>query len=232
MFHFFPFSIFKRREGYASRRTASGCRRRPEPQKLRRCAGFTIVELIVAAGVFVVITTIAVGVFINVVRDQRRLVTLMAVNNNAGGVLEQMAREIRTGYRFCENRGQNPGSPCNLSTESELQFTNHASSTVRYKLNTSSGVITRVQDNGAEQALTAGEVEVTYLSFTVRQLNQNGSGGDDVCNPWRITIGMGVRPRGDTDTAREVRLQTTVSSRVLPAEAPNAPESIIRACPL
>jgi len=191
-------------------------------------SGFTVTELIVAMGVFVVIVSIAVGVFVNAVRNQRRLVTLMAVNNNAGGVLEQMAREIRTGYRFCE--GQNPGTPCDLAAPT-LRFTNHASSTVRYATSTD-GRVTR-QVVGVDDdpfPLTAEEIRVSYLRFIVSQAGVSGGAADDICNPWRVTVVMGVRPRGDVDTARETRLQTTVSSRVLPAEAPGASESIIRAC--
>lgn len=177
--------------------------------------GFTVVELIVAMGVFVVIVTIAVGVFVGSVRNQRLLTELMAVNNNAGGVLEQMAREIRTGYRFD-------------ATADALTFTNYKGETVTSTL--AAGKITRQAAGRAAHAMTADEVEVTYLTFLVSQKNQNADPSDDVCNPWRITILMGVRSRNPALADREIKLQTTVSSRVFPAEAPNAPEEIILIC--
>lgn len=183
-------------------------------------------ELIVAMGVFIVIVTIAVGVFVSTVRNQRSLTALMAVNNNAGSVLEQMAREMRTGYRFCGD--QSGGSACDESGN-EVNFTNYAGSEVRYALETN-GSITREVAGGNAESLTASETEITYLWFTVAQHSAPGGSGNGLCSPWRVTITMGVRPRGDTDTARETKLQTTVSSRVFPAEAPGVSEEIIQTC--
>jgi hypothetical protein len=150
----------------------------------------------------------------------------MAVNNNAGGILEQIAREARTGFRFCGS--QSSGSPCNLSSDS-LSFVNYRGADVTYEFNRDDGTVMR-SEGGAPEALTARETEVTYLNFFVAQHNLNGDPSDDVCNPWRITMTMGVRPRNAQLANREVKLQTTVSSRVLPAEAPNAPEEIIEIC--
>lgn len=184
--------------------------------------GFTLVELVVAMGVFTVVVSIAVAIFVSAVRNQRLLTELMAVNNNAGGVLEQMAREMRTGYRFCE--GRNPSAPC-ADEGSSAAFTNHEGEGVTYAYDAVNGAVTR---QGVP--LTADNVLVTYATFAVFQKNQNGLSDDDVCNPWRITIAMGVRPRNEALKDRETRLQTTVSSRVLPREAPKASEEIIRAC--
>lgn len=188
--------------------------------------GFTIVELIVAMGVFIVIVTIAVGVFVSTVRNQRSLTALMAVNNNAGSVLEQMAREMRTGYRFCGD--QSGGNACDESGN-EVSFTNYAGSEVRYAL-TATGSIVREVAGGDAESLTASETEITYLWFTVVQHGAPGGLVDDVCSPWRMTIAMGVRPRGDTDATRETKLQTTVSSRVFPAEAPGVSGVIVQTC--
>ncbi|GEM_PF-856566 len=192
--------------------------------------GFTVTELIVAMGVFIVLVTIAVGVFVNTVRNQRRLTMLMSVNNNAGNVLEQIAREVRTGYRFCEEEflgGSNPSGPCYFENDF-LTFTNYRGALVTYEYDEASGSITRLEEGNVDAVpLTAAEVEVSYLSFLVRQY---GDGAEDMCNPWRITITMGVVPRGSALSAQEVRLQTTVSSRVLPVEAPGVPESIIEIC--
>lgn len=195
-------------------------------------SGFTLAELVVAMGVFVVLVTIAVGVFVNAVRNQRRLTELMAVSNNAGGIVEQIAREARTGYRFCNGTvpEQNPSAPCALDNVDTLSFTNYAGRVVHYLVE--NGEVKR-QVEGVDNnpvPLTAPEVEVTYLTFSVTQRGQDGVSANDVCVPWRITVVMGVLSRNPALADRGIKLQTTISSRVFPAEAPNAPESIIQAC--
>lgn len=167
--------------------------------------GFTVVELIVAMSVFAILVTMAVGVFIQGLRSQRLLTYLMAINNNAGLVLEQMAREIRTGYKF----GSGGGS---------LGFTNFERESVTY-----SSAAGRLTKNGTP--LTAPDVNVKYLSFIV---DQQG----DICNPWRITILMEVASR-KIDVVQTAPLQTTISSRVLPVEVPGITpedEDIRRQC--
>ncbi|MDO8469727.1 MAG: type II secretion system protein [bacterium] len=42
--------------------------------------GFTLVETLVAASIFIMLTTIAVGVFVQALKSQRYLTALMAVN--------------------------------------------------------------------------------------------------------------------------------------------------------
>jgi type II secretory pathway pseudopilin PulG len=159
--------------------------------KLRN--SFTVVELLMAMSVFAILVTMAVGVFIQGLRSQRLLIYLMAVNNNAGLVLEQMAREIRTGYKFNSSGGS-------------LSFTNFEGENVSYSL--AAGRITKNSIH-----LTAPDANIRYLSFFVNQQQGN------ICNPWRITIFMEVASRkiGVVQTAP---LQTTVSSRVLPVEVP------------
>ncbi|MFH0806251.1 MAG: type II secretion system protein [Candidatus Brennerbacteria bacterium] len=186
--------------------------------------GFTVTELIVAMGVFVIIVTIAVGVFVNAVKSQRRLTELMAVNNNAAGALEQMAREIRTGYRFCGV--QDPDAPCDIPSGETLTFENHVGDEVTYA-RTTEGAVTRSAGGAPAFELTAPDTIVTYLAFVVRQY---GDGVNDACNPWRITVAMGVKPKNDVLGGDEVKLQTTVSSRVFPVEAPGASQSIIEIC--
>ena len=64
---------------------------------------FTLVELLVAMSLFLILIGIATSGFIRVLRTQRAIVELMTINDNAVLTLEQMAREIRTGYHFVKN---------------------------------------------------------------------------------------------------------------------------------
>ncbi|HMB17610.1 MAG TPA: type II secretion system protein [Candidatus Paceibacterota bacterium] len=170
--------------------------------------GFTLVEMIVAMSVFTVLLTVAVGVFVKSIRSQRELVHRLAIIDNAGLALEQMTREIRTGYDFTAN--------------DFLKFKNKDGKTVNF-LKASEQILRRVDDENFE--LTSPNVRVKTLSFDVQQAN------DDKCNPWRVTIGLRVGSE-ELQSNDDIVLQTTVSSRVLPVEMPNASQEILNDCKL
>lgn len=210
---------------------------RTREQKNRR-GGFTLAELLVAVSIFIILVTIAVGVFIQSLKAQRVLARTMAIHNNAGTALEQMAREIRTGYRFCAaSSDPTTLAPCNEETDL-LTFTNYEGKEVTYALNVDAsgasplGTIERtvVTPSGPVSApVTAPDVDISYLRFFVTQ--GDGTTAQAMCAPWRILIFMGVRSSDISVTQRETVLQTTLSSRVLPGDAPGRPFGIANACP-
>jgi prepilin-type N-terminal cleavage/methylation domain-containing protein len=67
--------------------------------------GFTLIELLITVGLFTIIITIAVGGFTNAIRTQRQVSSLISAQSNVSLALEQMARQIRTGYLFCNTPG-------------------------------------------------------------------------------------------------------------------------------
>ena len=165
--------------------------------------GFTLVELIVAMSVFLVATTFAVGTFIQGLRSQRELTSAIAVNNSMGTVLEQMAREIRTGYSFF---------PVSSDGEDYITFQGDEGA-VEYRLSPTSGVLTRTSRVGgseATRALTGSDVFISSLRFFVLH--------PEKCAPWRVTISLGVQPTKEAPSSRLTHIQTTVSSRILQAD--------------
>jgi len=182
--------------------------------------GFTLAELIVAMSVFIILLTIAVGVFIQTLKSQRLLTDLMAVSNNSGLVLEQMVREIRTGYNFSTSTGA--GTDC----LAKICFTNYEGKKIDFDL--VNNRVVRKENNLNQIPISAPDVSVNYLSFIVSQENQGGL-KPSFCNPWRITILMEVASK-KANVFQKIPLQTTVSSRVLPVEAPGASEQIIEQC--
>jgi len=182
--------------------------------------GFTLAELIVAMSVFIILTTIAVGVFIQTLRSQRFLIDLMAINNNAGLVLEQISREIRTGYNFSTSTGSNVGC------SAKLCFINYEGNKVSFDL--VNDRVVRKENDLVSIPISAPDVLVKNLSFLVSQENQSGL-KPKFCNPWRVTVLMEVASK-KADVVQTIPLQTTISSRVLPVEAPGASEEIIEQC--
>lgn len=172
---------------------------KPKTYKLEARSGFTLIELIVAIGVFSTIVSIAVGGFVRALRTQRQIVGLLSANSNASLVIEQMAREIRTGFDFC--RG---GQVC-VGT-SELSFRNSAGERVTYRID--NGVLERGV-NSVFAPLTASNVSIRHLVFDL-----SGQDSDDGFPP-RITMVMGVSSKELGVAGAVVNMQTTVSARAL-----------------
>ncbi len=102
--------------------------------------GMTLVETMVAFGIFSILIVIATSSFLRATRVQKAAIQLMAVNDNMGITIEQMMREMRTGYHFCTRDFVPTGigaaiqAQCQALDAGEIQFVNAANNTVRYRL--------------------------------------------------------------------------------------------------
>jgi type II secretory pathway pseudopilin PulG len=164
--------------------------------------GFTLIEVLVAIASFIVIISIVVGGFAGALRSQRQAITLLNANYNSSLVLEQMAREIRTGMNFSIN-------PLAFPAGSELSFLNANGQSVVYRLNTNNLGIEKSVDGGLPKKITADDVVVDYLTFIL-----SGENPQDGKQP-RITILVGIRSRESGVSGSVVNLQTTISPRFL-----------------
>ncbi len=170
----------------------------PKTYNLKPIAGFTLVELLVAMGLFLIIVSIASGIFLRSLRTERTAVELLTVNDNASLTLEQMSRELRTGNSFAK------------ISDTELQFKNFSQDTVRYRLAVGArgeGLVERAVNSGAFEALTANNIDVKKLHFIVL-----GNSSGDKLQP-RITIAMNVAGRSTLLKDVTTNLQITVSPR-------------------
>jgi prepilin-type N-terminal cleavage/methylation domain-containing protein len=198
--------------------------------------GFTLIELLVAIGLFTIMIAIAVGAFISAIRAQRVAQGFLAAQSNVNLTVEQMAREIRTGYLFCHDPGSYlPNGVCGctvfpsafpsnapgaISTPGNpqpvlpiwncvaLSFINAEGNTVTYQA--PNGILQKGV-NGVFQDVTGDNVIMRYLGFTLF-----GNTEGDNWTP-RITLDMSVAASG-TDPALMLNLfnlQTTISARTI-----------------
>ncbi len=179
--------------------------------------GFTLVELLVAMGVFLVAVTLAIGAFVQALKAQRFVTYMMSVNSNASIALESMAREIRAGYNFSVD-DLNSGSTCSVKDNQYdiLNFTNADGQAVGYEL--ANGSFARCAGNdcaaGQYTPLTASNILVDRLCFWLNNTK------NDKSSPWRVTVFLTVDAKNQDFASTPLNLQTTVSARVLPNEAP------------
>ena len=192
--------------------------------------GFTLVELMIAIGLFSVLVAIAAGGFVRALRSERQVAAMMAAESNANIALEEMAREMRTGYLFCHDPGAaSPNAACSscsvaVSGQVEtwtcpnVEFYNANGEKVDYVLQ--NGILERADDavdGGALQPLTSDSVSITDLGFTIL-----GNLEGDHWNP-RVTIALGVEPNDTTVTWSTANLETTVSARGIDCAVSGSP---------
>lgn len=160
--------------------------------------GFTLIELMVALGLFSIIMVITTGGFVRFLKTQKQTSSFASVNNSLSVALEQMAKEIRTGKNFSTDGASCPSSGAALS------FVNSKGANVTYYLE--NGAVKRGPDCSSGQEITGNKVSIGYLTFIVSN-NSN--------YPPRITILIGANPNNESASIYTVNLQTTVSSRQL-----------------
>lgn len=176
-------------------------------------SGFTLVEMIIAVGLFAFAISIIVGVFSQALRSQKILNSLIQLNSNAGLMMEQIMREIRVGYNFI---------PPDLSglcfkTLTFNRVIGGKKSEIIYKLitNNSSSSIGRLEkplDTGIQTTsiLNASNINVSSLCFNIKQTDRS--------YPWLITMYFQVDSKDKNITGKPMYIQTTVSSRTLPRD--------------
>lgn len=162
--------------------------------KLKDKRGLTMIELIVAIGIFGLTIGMAMGIFVLAVTSQRRITALKNIEDNVRFAIESISREIRTGRNFNNNS--------NL-----LSFANAKGESVVYRLNAS--IIEKSSDGGINYStITGSEVTIDYLNFYL-----SGQVAGDNLEP-RITITMGVSSKVGNQNAN-LKIQTTISERIL-----------------
>ncbi len=141
----------------------------------RKVSGFTIMEIIVALGLFTVVIMISMGALVSMSGLNSKVRTMRTAMDNLNLALESMSREVRMGSVYvCSpslpailNYG-NYGADCDISSGGgqSIAFLSQDGYVMVYRLN--NNVVQRSKDGGNSFSdITAPGIKITKLKFYV-----------------------------------------------------------------
>ncbi|MCX6790467.1 MAG: prepilin-type N-terminal cleavage/methylation domain-containing protein [Candidatus Kaiserbacteria bacterium] len=129
-----------------------------------RSKGYTLIELMIAVGLFAVVMLMASGAYIMMIGLSRQAQGIATGIDNLSFALETMTRTIRTGHGYSCGGALNLGD-CN-DGRNTFTFVDESSRTTSYSL--SSGAIQRQVSAGAWSPLTdSSSIRIDSLKFYV-----------------------------------------------------------------
>lgn len=169
--------------------------------------GFTVVEFLVTAAVFSIIVLGAGGIFVEVLKIQRRGIEAQKIQENIQFVLDTISKEIRVSQVVA---GQD--TDCSNNFSDSLSIIHPESGDVVYTM--VKGIVKRTA-GGVTTSLSGSDVEFSRFAFCIQY--------SDVDNKQaRVTILAQAKPLfGVSDPALTFDIQTTLSSRDLTVELQN-----------
>ncbi len=167
---------------------------------------FTIIELLVAIGVFSVVIASAVGIFTTAIKGQRKALVTQEILDQTSYTLEYISRSIRMAKKDITGSCITLGSNYELTRgEKGIKFKDYQNVCQEFFLE--EGKLK--QSKGGEITdLTSSNLEMTSLN-----LNLTGASDSDALQP-RITIALSIKGKGQKPEEKsEIKLQTTISQR-------------------
>lgn len=93
-------------------------------KKIKKNSGFTLLELLVALGIFSVVISLAIGIFVGSSGSQRKIMEFYDTQREGSYLMETVSRELRMAIAI-DSAQQNNNS-------SEIEFTNYENDLVKY----------------------------------------------------------------------------------------------------
>lgn len=166
--------------------------------------GFTLIEMVVAISLFSVVVLVSISAMLSIADANKKANATRVVMDNINFAMENMGRNIRTGYDYsCGGAGD-----C-VSGGTSISFTDQKSNTVTYSWTEDSnglGSITVRKNSGSPVGITSPQVDIDGLTFYV-----SGTSPNDGLQPRVLITLRGTAQIGKNTTS--FNLQSTVSQR-------------------
>ncbi|MCX6786307.1 MAG: prepilin-type N-terminal cleavage/methylation domain-containing protein [Candidatus Kaiserbacteria bacterium] len=164
----------------------------------RWVSGYTLIELMVAVGLFALIMTLVSGAYIMMIGITRQAQGMATGIDNLSFALETMTRTIRTGTDY------NDGLNCSGCTS--FSVVNASGATINYKRSVDSNGNGSITQN--DVVLTDPVVNVTSLTFIV-----SGAPSSDISQPYVTIIISGTVSYGPKNKIQPFVVETSATMR-------------------
>ncbi|KKT40840.1 MAG: hypothetical protein UW30_C0017G0010 [Candidatus Giovannonibacteria bacterium GW2011_GWA2_44_13b] len=188
--------------------------------------GFSLIEMIVALGVFSGAALIGVSALLSLTVSQRKAMAIQSAYDNMRFGVEVISKDLRTGDIYhCSSAGNltlpqdcppgvNDADPLHQS----ITFLNSSGQTVRYRFSTcgASGCIQKTVNGGTDEQITGDDVNIQDLRFFVTGSRPSVAEIADGDLPFQavITI-MASGEAGSGKSKSQFSLETTVTQRTV-----------------
>lgn len=167
--------------------------------------GFTLVEMIVSIGLFMVVLFISSSAFLAVLNVDRKSRSTRIAMDSLNISLEDMVRRIKTGTTYnCGGTILSTGTADCSSGGTSIAFTDQEGKRTAYRLDGTT-IKRQVGSGGTELSVVAPEITISKLLFIV-----GGSAVLDSLQPY-VTILIDGTTTGKVSS--HFKMQTTVTSR-------------------
>ena len=183
--------------------------------------GFTLIEMIVAVGLFAIVMIVCVGALLSLVNANRKAQALQSVINNLNIALDGMERSIRMGTDYDGSVGCVTGfdgtypHDCAGGT-TQISFTPHGGVSgdrwvYRFTHDSNgNGQIEKSEDGSAFVAITAQEISIDEMFFYVVGTNEH-----DTIQPKVVIVVKGSAGALGSSARTTFHIQATSVQRVL-----------------
>lgn len=190
--------------------------------------GFTLVEMLITAGLFAITSVLVGGVFINVNNLQQQTSSMEKLQNDGRYMMEKMGREIRgrelnynemsilAGNNLVDAEGRTNALIFNKDEVGEIWSLGYNDQTKEAGIVILKGDVVNGYTSAAA-TLNSADVSVDNLQFVINPLRnpyENGVNVDYIYQP-KVTVFLTISNRNVAERYRkQLKLQTTISSKV------------------
>lgn len=170
--------------------------------------GFTLLEILVALGIFFLVISVVVGTFVGSSKSQKKIIEFYDTQREASYLMETVSRELRMTTKLCNDASADcvARDDQKNNNDSDIEFRNYDGEWVVYCKSDSAGVC----DSNGEYFAHNGEI-INSSDVIIKDLIFYVS--EDFCGTQPVvTIVLKVKSTGSYNT--EFSLQNSIAMRL------------------